>query len=214
VDQGRIAGLLYLAASVVFIIGMTLRAPILVSDPNTTIDNIRSSETLFRWSIALDITSATLFLLAAIALYSLLQAVDRTAALTLVVFAGLGMMLACVIVIDDYALLGIATRTPAAPAPDMIVTVLAELDRRGRLVTDLFSGLWLLPMGYLVMRSGFIPSAIGVLLLIGGIGWLAKLFIPLVVPEFRQIASLLPAVSISEVILIGWLLVRGGTSGG
>ena len=39
-------------------------------------------------------------------------------------------------------------------------------------VVEVFSGLWLLPLGILIMRSGFIPTLVGVLLVAGHVGWL------------------------------------------
>jgi hypothetical protein len=40
----------------------------------------------------------------------------------------------------------------------------------------MFFGLWLLPLGYLVVKSGYFPKVIGVLLAIAGAGYLVDLF--------------------------------------
>jgi hypothetical protein len=39
----------------------------------------------------------------------------------------------------------------------------------GVLVEEVFWGLWLFPFGYFVIRSRFVPRALGVLLIIGGV---------------------------------------------
>ncbi|WP_428034778.1 DUF4386 domain-containing protein [Amphritea sp.] len=48
---------------------------------------------------------------------------------------------------------------------------LLELHRQGIMIAHLFWGLWLMPMGYLVYRCGFLPKIIGLLLIIAGIGY-------------------------------------------
>jgi hypothetical protein len=45
------------------------------------------------------------------------------------------------------------------------------LHDRGVLAVEIFWGLWLLPFGILVIRSGFLPRTLGVLLLAAGVAW-------------------------------------------
>ena len=44
------------------------------------------------------------------------------------------------------------------------------------LVCELFWGLWLLPFGYLVFKSGFLPKVLGILLMMGCLSYLVHFF--------------------------------------
>ena len=50
----------------------------------------------------------------------------------------------------------------------------------------MFFGLWLLPLGYLVIKSGYVPKPLGVLLIIGCIAYIASLFIRVLAPPWAR----------------------------
>jgi hypothetical protein len=71
-------------------------------------------------------------------------------------------------------------------------------------------GLWLLPLGILVFRSGFIPRILGVFLIIGCFGWLAISVTSLLFPAYARIANQFTILAaIGEVLIILWLLIKG-----
>lgn len=53
------------------------------------------------------------------------------------------------------------------------------------LVGGIFFGLWLIPMGWLARRSGWMPSLLGWILMIGGMGYVALAFLGLRLPRRR-----------------------------
>jgi len=70
----------------------------------------------------------------------------------------------------------------------------------------IFFGFWLIPIGYLIFRSTFLPRIIGVLLSLDGLGWVTYLWPPLanyVYPLIAVVAAL------GELPLLLWLLVVG-----
>jgi hypothetical protein len=78
-----------------------------------------------------------------------------------------------------------------------------------RTAGSLFFGLWLLPLGYLVVRSGYFPRVLGVLLVAGCFSYLADLFARFLAPDLEVgIASFLavPA-AVAELSFVAWLLV-------
>jgi hypothetical protein len=80
----------------------------------------------------------------------------------------------------------------------------------GFLIAQMFFGLWLLPLGYLVVRSGYVPRVLGVLLALGGVGYLVDLFarfLALGAAERISPFVLAPAL-VGEVAFAAWLLVR------
>jgi hypothetical protein len=78
-------------------------------------------------------------------------------------------------------------------------------------MTQIFFGLWLLPMGYLVYRSGMIPRVIGVLLIVGCFGYLVDTFARFTAPDLGTALSpfVLAPAAIAEASMILWLLVKG-----
>ena len=70
-----------------------------------------------------------------------------------------------------------------------------------------FFGLWCILTGYLIFRSTFLPRILGVLLAIGGLGWVMYLYPPLAYHLF--IPYIAAASALGEVPLEFWLIVMG-----
>ena len=83
----------------------------------------------------------------------------------------------------------------------------------GLLVTTLFWGLWLLPFGYLVLRSGFLPKILGVFLILGGLGYVTSVFWQILVPGTSFPDALLLPAAVGEIGICLWLLRRVCASG-
>jgi len=79
-------------------------------------------------------------------------------------------------------------------------------------VSQLFWGLWLLPLGLPIVKSRAVPKVFGVLLLLGGVGYLIQDFGGVLFSGFGQtpLSQLvtLPAAA-GEIGLGFWLLLRG-----
>ncbi len=74
----------------------------------------------------------------------------------------------------------------------------------------LFFGLWLIPMGWCVRRSGWMPPALGWTLIAGGVGYVLSAFAGYLAPAAGVVADVLavPA-SVGELWMVGYLLVHG-----
>ena len=81
-----------------------------------------------------------------------------------------------------------------------------DVNDHGAAIALVFFGFYGLLTGYLIIRSTFLPRILGVLSVLGGLGWLSFLYPPLGYRLFPYIAAfgLLGAVT-----LIVWLLVFG-----
>ena len=84
--------------------------------------------------------------------------------------------------------------------------LLAEIGRGATLVAGFFWGLWLLPLGYPVMKSGAFPRVLGALLILGGFSLLTNL--SLAVLTGRGIPMIL-VLDVGERLFVVWLLVKG-----
>jgi hypothetical protein len=74
----------------------------------------------------------------------------------------------------------------------------------------MFFGLWLLPLGYLVIKSGYFPKPLGVLLIVGCIAYIASLFTQVLVPAVgTSTAPLFIAIGgTAELCFLAWLLIK------
>lgn len=77
-------------------------------------------------------------------------------------------------------------------------------------VGALFFGLWLIPMGWLAWRSGYMPPLLGWILILGGVGYSLSAFVAYLAPDASAVADgiTFPA-TIGEFWMIGYLLLRG-----
>lgn len=71
-----------------------------------------------------------------------------------------------------------------------------------------FYGVAQILLGYLMFRSDYLPKALGTLLALGGLGFVARSFALVLAPTYASQFLLLPTV-LAGVLLTGWLLVRG-----
>ena len=71
-----------------------------------------------------------------------------------------------------------------------------------------FYGVAAVVIGYLIRRSGFLPRAIGILWILGGLGQIANTFILILAPTYAFFWELLPLL-LAALTLAAWLLVRG-----
>ena len=77
-------------------------------------------------------------------------------------------------------------------------------------MNEIFWGLWLLPFGLLVMRSGFLPRILGVLLIVNGFAYVVISLTWLLLPAYGSVLfrASLPAL-LGELWIMLWLLIKG-----
>jgi hypothetical protein len=96
---------------------------------------------------------------------------------------------------------------PMAGQLQTMVPLLLNLHQLGISIAGIFWGLWLFPMGYLVFKSGFLPKILGILLIIGGIGYLVDSFAAFLVPNLGVNIAIFTFWG--EVLFPLWLLIKG-----
>ncbi len=213
----RIAGLLYLLMAVAVVIGPAARGSVVVAgDAAATAGDIRLSDAVVRLGIVADLVSATIFLLTAMALYVLLRRVNGLAAAAMVVLVAVSVAIQALSLASETAALTIATGAgyTAALGPsasDAMVLLFVQAQHDGYLMSQMFFALWLLPLGYLVVVSGFIPRALGYLLAITCLGYLVDLAAYLLAPGIEP--NVLPISAVAgvagEFSFMAWLIVKG-----
>ena len=211
----RIAGLLYLGTSVPFVFAVQVRSRIIEpGDAAATVHNIRASATLFRVGLVADLVSWAGFLVTALALYLLLKHTNQLAAVAMVASVAVMVAVGYLNTVNQYSALTIAMSAAYAnglgqAGANALVLMFTDVQSNGLDINELFFGLWLLPLSYLVIKSRYFPRVIGVLLIIAGLSWIGQFLVILLAPSLKGVISLLGVGSDAELVFIGWLLVRG-----
>ena len=215
----RVAGLLYL---IVVLMGMFSLAYVpsqlvLSGDAAGVVASFQRNETLYRFGIMASVLCYTTFLLLPLALYRLLAEYGKIAGALMVGFAVVSVPLSFFNVLHQFEILSLLHAADymqpfsAAQVNALIMSVL-EKYRAGLLFSKIFWGLWLAPFGYLVYKSGILPKLLGVLLMLGCLGYLVDFFGALLQPQYREtlLASYagLPA-AVGEIGICLWMLVMG-----
>jgi hypothetical protein len=193
----------------ILFVPMVLTAP---ADASTTAQNILSSEGLFRLSIVSMWLSQTIFVFLALSLYKLLRPVSNDAAATMLILALAGVPIAFFNELNHVAVLHLlhgGGYLGAFTAEHLRAQAMLLLDLRtgGIAIAQIFWGLWLMPLGYLVYRSGFLPWPLGLLLALGGCGYVFDSCAHIVFPQVSVTIS--QFTFIGEVVLPLWLLFKG-----
>jgi len=76
-------------------------------------------------------------------------------------------------------------------------------------VGSLFFGLWLLPMGYIIVSSNRMPRWLGITLISGGIGYLLSAFLKYAGVSSPVVGTLVIPATVGEFWMIGYLLIFG-----
>jgi hypothetical protein len=211
----RVAGLLYLVSVVTGIFSlMYVPSQIFVhGDPAATVANITGSESLFRFGIAAGALDYVAFALLPLVLYKLLAPVNRTAALLMVVFALLSIPIDFIAIATQFDVLSLLQGSTYAQVftPDQLraeAMLLLDAYYNRIQVAQIFWGLWLFPLGYLVFKSGFLPRVLGALLMFGCFSYLIT-FAQTFFPHYDTPDFVMWPAAAAEIGTCLWLLIMG-----
>ena len=216
-NPGRIAGLLYVVASVVGIFGLLYVPSKLIVDGNAveTARNIAASETLFRLGIAAHLVGEALFVFVALALYDLLKGVNPRNALSMLTLILVAIPIAFLNELNAIAALSLVHGSDylslfGQPQRDALAMLFLNLHGAGFDVAGILGGLWLFPLGLLVYRSGFLPRILGVALMANCFAFLITSLTSLVLPHYEVLVhGWMRPFHFGEQLFMLWLLIMG-----
>jgi hypothetical protein len=214
----RIAGVFYLLVAIFggFSEGFVDPKMYVAGNAAATAANILANLGLVRLSVASHMLDATFFVLTAMALYMLLQHVDKSVARAMLIFVALAVGIITLNAVFQFEALQVATNVSygtafGAAGSSALVLLLLDIQHYGTLSAQVFFGLWLAPLGYLAYKSGLFSKVLGVALVAATVCYLVDLFAAFLVPDFgKQIHSFIVIVpAIAEVWMVLYLLVVG-----
>jgi hypothetical protein len=185
-NPGRFAGLLYVLTSVVgfFAMGYVPDKLVVPGNSAATVNNIAVHEMLFRFGIAGQLVGQAAFIFVALALYKLLEGVNRRHASVMVILIVVSIPIAFVNELNSLA--------------------------AGLVVAELFWGLWLFPLALLVYRSRFLPRFLGVWLALAGAAWVILSLVSILLPQYQnKVYTYTQPAVIGEIVFMLWLLIKG-----
>lgn len=166
----------------------------------------------FRLALVTAFASTFFFLLAAWGLFVLLRTVNPDLALLFLLLNAVGVAIQCASMLQLLTAMQVTDPGSGLDAAQAHSLALAAINvyRAGFVTAQLFFGTWLFPLGYLVIRSGFLPRLLGVLLLLDGVAELVWFLQAFLLPAYPAIKTPGTVVSLlAEVGLALWLVVRG-----
>jgi len=211
----RVAGVLVLVTTVVGSFGeVYVPSRIIVpGDATATAANITTLNSLFRLGFASYLVEAICDVALALILYVLLRPVQKRLSL-LAAFFGLVSTafyaFAELLCFSASLLVGRAEGLGAF-SPDQLnalALVLLKIFLLGAGISFAFYGVASVLRGYLILRSGYLPRSLGALLMLGGLGFVAKTLTLVLAPACSSNALLFPMFP-AAVYLMVWLLAKG-----
>ena len=216
--NARVAGLLYILASVVGIVRLLYIPSHLFVQGNAaaTASNISTHESLFRFGIVSNLIGAVLWLFVPLALYRLLKGVGQGLAALMVILGSLMQVPFFVVnTVNDVAALLFARGAGYLAVFDQaqrvaFVRLFVDLHHQLDLANFIFAGLWLLPFGLLVYRSRFLPRFLGVWLMLECPAWVVFSLTGFLFPgQEGKVFEYMQPLAFAEVVTMFWLAIMG-----
>jgi len=206
-----------------FVIGpfslMYVPATLIVSgDAATTANNIMANELLFRMGIAGSLITQIIQIFVVLLLYKLLKSVSKNYASLMVVFALVGVPISMLNTLNRVAALLLLKGTDflkvlGADQLHIQMMFFLDLNKQGVFIPGIFWGLWLFPFGYLIYKSGYFPKILGVLVMMGCIGYLLDSFTHILLSNYAHYEAILDPVilllTFGELPFMVWVLFKG-----
>jgi hypothetical protein len=211
--RARILGVCYLFVIFAGITAQALIADRLVvsNDAAKTAANIIANKSLYRLAYTIFMLEMVAQAVVSAMFYDLLKPVNRSAARVAMIIGLTGCGIKTMARLFYYApliVLGGATYLSAFQPNQLeaLSLTLIRINNQGAAIAIIFFGFEVSIRGWLLLRSEFLPRFLGVLSMLGGLGWLTYLWPPLGSQAFIPVALFAIA---GVVITSGWFFIRG-----
>jgi hypothetical protein len=211
--RGRVLAALYLF---VIVTGITAQAGIadgivVGNDAARTASNILANKSLYRLGYTIFMLEMVAQVAVSVMFYDLLKPVNRSLARLSAVIGLTGCGIKTMARLFYYApliLLGGASylSTIQPPQLETLSLALIKINNQGAAIGVIFFGFEALTRGWLLFKSEFLPRFLGVLSMIGGLGWLTYLWPPLGSRLFIGVALF---AIVGVIATTGWLFICG-----
>lgn len=215
----RFAGLLYLLLIIGGIFSLVYIPSQIIAreSASKTLENIIQYEFLFRIGMVIGIVTFLIHIILPLVLHKLLYKVNKFHANLMVIFSMISVTIFFVNILNKFSVLTLINKAEYLEnysKTELQTKVMFYIDsyNNGLQISQIFWGLWLFPMGYLVYKSSYLPKLIGILLMTGCFGYLTTFFGSFLFSNFNDtiisdIAGYLAP--LGELAICLWLLIMG-----
>jgi|SRR5579859_721713 len=215
--KARIAGGLYLIVIAGGILAeIVVRERLTVAgDAAATARNILANQMLYRAGFAAEVGTCACNMPLAIIFYDLFKGVNRSLAWLVVFCTLVGTAVEAVSLLNHFAPLlllqgGSYLSAFTTGQLQALAYMSLQLFTQGFSIALVFFGVYCLSLGYLILRSTFMPRVIGGLLAVEGLCYLINSYANFLAPGFAtQFLAYLQISGVAEIALCLWLLVMG-----
>ncbi len=216
-NPGRFAGLLYVLMSILgfFAMAYVPNKLIVSGNASATANNILASEMLFRLGIAAQLLGMAGFIFVALALYDLLNEVNRRHAVVMVLLIVISVPIAFLNEVNSIAALMLVRGAGflsiiERPQREAVAMLFLKLHGQGLVVAGMFWGLWLFPLAALIYKSRFVPRIFGLWLALAGCAWVILSMVSILLPQYQgKVYSYSQPAMMGEVAFMLWLAIKG-----
>ena len=208
----RLAGLWYLILAGSGILGFMIFHPqvFVTDDPQKTLNNLINLGSVSRIRLVLELVIIVSQALAAVWFYKLFYHINKWAASVIGIWGTVNAVVIMISAISMGSAISIAnTSFPTLQEKTIMIQLLGEIIINAWSIGGLFFGLWLIPMGYIVISSGRMPIWLGRILIVGGIGYLLQTFMKCTGVQSTYLDLLVIPATLGELWMIGYLLLFG-----
>ena len=212
VTTARITGIWYLLLAISGILGFLIfHSQLFVSDnPEKTLTNLMELESTSRIRLVLEVVIIASQALAAVWFYKLFRGINAWSAFAI---GSWGLMNSAAIMVSAISMgsaIAVANfTTPSFQEKVILIQLLSNIISNAWIIGGLFFGLWLIPMGYIIVTSKCMPIWLGRTLIIGGVGYILSTFINCSGFTHPLVEILTIPATIGEFWMIGYLLIYG-----
>ncbi len=213
--DAKLAGLFYLLHIVTIIYGVIFVSSRLgISGTDEMANNIVANEFLFRTGVITRLVSLIPTLLLALALYRLFKNVNIRQAKFMFAILLISIPFQFIAEVFNITSLMIAKgELLKSTNPQLrhdFTVLFVNIYNNVVSISQMFWGLWLFPFALLIYKSKLIPRPFGVLLFMGGMGYLFDYLTFLFFPFYRSVTVIALLLGfVSEISIMLWLIFNG-----
>jgi hypothetical protein len=208
--KNRIAGIFYLCMILFGIFPQIVRSNILVFGDNVDVlANINNSAFIFRLAFLSDLIMMVFCLLTAWTLYNLFKNINKKQSILFFIFISVSTAVYSMNMINHIAILELN----GLNEQKQLIQLFTNLHYYGYLIAQIYFGLWLLPLGIIILESKIMPKYFGIMLIAAVFGHMIEVIVTFLFPgnDFNNfiINFGLIIAMLGEFSFCFWLLFKG-----
>ncbi|MFN0175102.1 MAG: DUF4386 domain-containing protein [Saprospiraceae bacterium] len=212
IKTARLTGIWYFILAISGLLGYLIFHPqiFVTGDPEKTLNNLINLGSTARIRLLFELLIVVSQALAAVWFYKLFRDINNWAAAILGIWGTVNSVVIMLSAISMSSAIEIANASSPTFQEKIIMTqLLMGMIKNAWAIGGLFFGLWLIPMGYIVISSERMPIWLGRILIIGGLGYLLQTFINSIGVESSYVDVIVMPATVGEFWMIGYLLIYG-----